>query len=616
MSATPAASLTTTTPPPERALEYASPQTPAPHSDWSPLRNKVFLALWLASAVSYIGFEIRNYAAPLLMKDFGAGDDMAGLTQMASTLPSCILALIAGALADILDRRILLIVTHIWMLIVAGTLGLLTLSHHMTPGLLLAFLMLIGSGFAMMNPVFLAVLPELVQPSELRSALALNSVSLNIARVMGPAIGGVIVASIGGGVPGKGAAFLATAISLGGVVIVVWLWKPAVRQKPRNPESVSGAVRTGLRYAWFSPRLRAVLVRVLLFITCAAVLPGFLGSLIGKILVREGGAHVKLGDTAAAIMMVSLGVGAICGVYFMQPFQRKLGVERSVTLCTITYGLAMLGVAFAPFLFIACAAMAVAGFNWVIIPTNFNIATQLAVPGWVKGRAMSMYSAVLYGSFALGGIIFGKIARHVGPRMALAYAGMSVLAGTVFIIWFRLVPKGKEDFTPSKHWPEPIVAAEPEREEGPVMVTVEYRVDPERATEFSNVMHKLRLQRLRGGAHHWGVYNAAATPGRFIETFIVRSWVDHLRQHDRMTKADAMIEEQARSYHLDSEPPLVSHWLHAPAPLNGGAAEKVCWLQRADEWMQSMPATKRLRDRIVDAWALHEERLRARETRP
>ena len=174
-----------------------APSTSKP-SDWSPLRNPVFRALWIASAVSYVGFEVRNYAAPRLILDFqktfvGVKSSMANLTQTASALPIFLLVLIAGALADVLDRRKLLIVTHLWMMVAAGLLGVLTIAHLMTPWLLLGFLFIIGAGYAMMNPAFLAVLPELVQPGELRSALALNSVSLNVARVLGPAIGGLVI---------------------------------------------------------------------------------------------------------------------------------------------------------------------------------------------------------------------------------------------------------------------------------------------------------------------------------------------------------------------------------------------------------------------------------------
>src|SRR5258706_5079459 len=324
-------------------------------------------------------------------KVFGVSGGMAASTFAASTLPIPFLVLFAGALADIVDRRKLLIATHLWMMVGAGLLGLLTIFHAMNPPVMIGCLLFIGAGFAMANPAFLAVLPELVEPSELRSAMALNSVNMNVARVLGPAIGGLIVVLAGKDNfwVGKGAAFLATALSLSGVVWVLARWKPAERKVVDGRESMWKAVWTGFGYTWSSPRLMAILARVFLFIFFAGILPTFSG-----IICKKNVATLR-GDTGAAIMMVSLGIGAIIGVYFMQRMQRRFGVEVTVTVCTIAYGLAMLAVAETPSLWLGCAAMFVAGFNWVIVPTNFNIATQLAVPAWIKGRAMGMYWLVL-----------------------------------------------------------------------------------------------------------------------------------------------------------------------------------------------------------------------------
>ena len=599
---------------PAPAVLILDAPTPVPaHSDWSPLRNHVFLSLWLAAAVSFVGFEIRNYAAPLLMLDFkkhlGISSSMAAYTQTASFLPIFLLVLLAGALADVLDRRKLLIVMHIWITLVAGALGLLTMAHLMTPWLLLGFLFLIGVGFAVNNPVYLAVLPELVERKEVRSALALNGVSLNIARVLGPALGGAIIYLVGKRYDGKGAAFLATAISMIGVILVLWRWKPAVRLKPAHPESVARAIRTGFRYAWFSPRLRAILIRVFLFIFFAGTLFPF-AAIIGR-------DNLKLTDGLVAVMMVCLGIGAIVGVYFMQAIQRGIGIEPSVAICSALYGLAMLGVAAAPSLTTACATMLVAGFNWVIVPTNFNIATQLAVPAWVKGRALSMYVLVLYGSMAAGPAVFGKLSNSIGPRWALAYAAGGVLVGMIAILWFRLTPRQAEDFTPSKHWPKPIVAAEPDAQRGPVMVNIEYQIDPLRGGEFSAVMHELRLERLRDGANHWSLWYDAAVAGRYIETFIVHSWAEHLRLHERTTRDHAAVEARARAFHLPAAPPAINHFIHAHPPAGGQMRSGL------GDWALSLldghPSAQRylvnVAMRLRNAWRVHQARCRRRDGR-
>ena len=409
--------------------------------------HPVFRALWIASAVSYTGFEIRNYAAPLLMGDFqgpfNLSEGMKQYTFAASTLPIPLLVLFAGALADRIDRRKLLIVTHLWMMLAAGALGAITIANLMTPWMLLAFLFAIGAGYAMMNPALLAVLPELVEPRELKSAMALNSVNMNIARVAGPAIGGLIIVAIAGNWPyhiGKGLAFLATALSLVGVVYVLALWKPAPRRTAAPGESVLGSAWKGLHYAFTSPRLLAINARIFLFMVFAGILPTTFAVICKENLDLKG-------ETGAMYMMASFGVGAIIGVYLMQALQRRFGVEKVVLVCTVLYGAAMLGVARMSYVSLGCAAMFVAGFNWVIVPTNFNIATQLAVPLWIKGRAMGVYVLVLWGSMALGSLIFGRLATVIakhgydGQRWSLFTAGVGVIVGSAAIIWLRLAPK-------------------------------------------------------------------------------------------------------------------------------------------------------------------------------
>jgi MFS family permease len=429
---------------------------PSAVSDWSPLHNPVFRALWIASAISYSGYELRNYAAPLLMLDFsktfGLSEGWSSYTLTASTLPIPLLVLFAGALADRVDRRKLLIATHIWMMLAAGALGALTIAHMMTPWRMLGFLFAIGAGYAMMNPALLAVLPELVEPRELKSALALNSVNMNIARVLGPAIGGLIIVEIFGKdnvYVGKGCAFLVTALSLVGVVYVLARWKPEPRKAAPQTESMLGAVWKGVHYTFSSPRLLAIMARIFLFMVFAGILQTFCASICKQDATLNG-------ETGAFEMMVFFGVGAIIGVYRMQDLQRRFGAEKIVTICTIVYGAAMLVVAVMPNVYVGCGAMFVAGFNWVIVPTNFNIATQLAAPAWIKGRAMGVYVLVLWGSIALGSWIFGALASIIGRsqlgdpslidhsfglRRALFYAGIGVIVGSVAVIWLRLAPK-------------------------------------------------------------------------------------------------------------------------------------------------------------------------------
>ena len=364
----------------------AAPAPPAagpsrPVSDWSPLLHPTFRALWLASAVSYTGFETRNYAAPLLMGNFcdlyklPAG--MVSYTQTASLLPILLFVLFAGALADRVDRRKLLIVTHLWMMLAAGVLGVLTICHFMNAWPLLIFLFAIGAGYAMMSPVLLAVLPELVEPRELKSAMALNSVNMNIARVAGPLIGGLIIYLIANKENfylGKGCAFLATALSLVGVVYVMAKWKPAARKTAAPSETMLAAVWIGVSYTFSSPRLLAIMARIFLFMVCAGILPYYCAR------ICQQNADALWGETGASIMMAFFGGGAILGVYLMQPLQRKFGVEPDrFDLRTVLYGLPRQCWAYAwmPKAGDRLRAMRHhAGFNWVIVPTTPSISPR------------------------------------------------------------------------------------------------------------------------------------------------------------------------------------------------------------------------------------------------
>jgi predicted MFS family arabinose efflux permease len=437
------------------------------------------------------------------------------------------------------------------MMIAAVLLGALTMTHHMPPRLMLGFLFLIGAGYAMMNPTLLAVLPELVSPAEIRSALALNGLNMNIARVMGPLVGGLIVVLVGSNhfYAGKGLAFMATGISLLGVVWVVYRWNPPPRKRPEHPETVLGAIGTGLRYTALTPPLLAILARIFIFIVCAGIAP----TLAGIMCKKEPRLH---GDFGAMIWMISFGLGAIIGVYQMQKLQRRFGIEEVVAICTIGFGLAALGVAYTPWLWLGCFAMAAAGFSWVIVPTNFNISTQLAVPAWIKGRAMGMYVLVLWGAFAVGSAFFASMNKAYGPRGALARAGIGVLLGAIPILWLRLVPKHKQDFAPAKPGPLP----QPESiadSSAPLRVTVSYRIPADRQHDFHRHMRHLRTQRLRNGARRWRLRSIDGN--QFAESFIFPSWPARVRHAERTTRHDFELQQTIRALHDAPDAPAITY---------------------------------------------------------
>lgn len=562
-------------------------------SAWSPLLIPLFRALWIATVISNIGTWAQEAGGPWLMHILTKNNVMLGLLAAAANLPICLLSLPAGALADVLDRRRLLIFTQLWMLSASGMLGILTLLGWASPAMLLAFTFLLGIGTALSGPAFQAIVPELVPPADMRLAVGLNSVALNVARAIGPALGMLVVAladwgarSAGpqGEARGPGASFVLNALSFVGVAWVLYRWNRPHSESHIHKEDLLGAVRTGFRYTRYSPAMQAVLVRVALFITCAVVMWSQLPS------IAQDQLHIQ--KVGYGILMGCLGAGAVAGVFLMPELERRLNVDGMVTACTAMFALGLLLLSQVRWAWLADLLMLFIGLNWVIIPTNFNIATQRSVPGWVKGRALSMYMTTLFGTWALGSAAWGWVAHRTSISTAMFSASLLMLAGLALVRRFPLTLNAGHDLSPAKRGP---AAAAPDvgGHRGAVQVVIEYVVAPDRVGEFAAVMRNLRLQRLRNGASQWRLDRAAAGDGQFIEKFDFESWNEHVRHHGRMTKEDASLESAVYSFHIGNSPPAV----HC-VPL-AGPPEPVPWhLKRADFGM-----------RIIEEYALWHRRL-------
>jgi len=570
-----------------KVLDYKGPAPPvaaavaATGSAWSPLRHRLFFWMWLATTVSYVGAEALSTGRQWLMRLLTADPAMVARTVSAATLPLALLAIIAGVLADVLDRRRLLIVTQIWMCVASVLLGVMYYLHWITPGVLLAMTFLFGIGWALSGPAFQAIIPELVPPGEMALAIGLNSVALNVARAVGPVLGmGIMALGRKYEAFGPGADFIIGGLAYIGVAWALYLWQRPPQVSKTRREQLWEGVRTGVRYTVHSPALRAILVRVLVFIFCASALWG--------LIVPLGKDQLHQREMGIGILAMFAGVGAIVGVFLMPWLQRELEVDGMVNLSTAVFGLCMLGVGMSRYYWLDCALLFFLGVSWVIVPTNFNIATQKSCPMWVKGRAIAMYWTVLWGSMSIGMSFWGLVARWTTIPGAFFIAGVGLMAGLLLVKKYPLTLAAGTDFRPagkSGSWPQ--AAADLAEDGGPVMVTVEYQIDPARTAEFSQVMHELRLQRLRDGAYHWGLFGQArgaeGDGGRWVEQFIVRSWVDYLRTHERMTRSDAALEERALSFHRGDAPPAVKHWVHAPDPRRErGSTRGSTWASRVD----------------------------------
>jgi MFS family permease len=521
----------------------------------------VFRTLWIATIASNVGTWMHDTAATWLMTSLTTSTLMVALMQTATSLPTLFLALPAGALADVVDRRKLLLVTQGWMLVAAALLGGLTVGGATTPWLLLSLTFVLGLGTALNTPAWQATTPDLVPREELAPAVSLNGVATNIARAVGPALGGALVAAVG-----SGGVFLLNATSFLGVVFVIRRWKTAERSSVLPAERVAGAMRAGVRYARHSPAVRAVLVRTSAFILSASAV----WALLPLVARRELG----LGAIGYGALLGSIGIGAILGVVVLPPVRRRLSTDQLVTAGSAVYAASTAVVAFVPHMWAACAALFVLGIAWIAVMPAFNVATQRAAPDWVRARMLALYVLVFQGGMALGGFVWGLVATHAGLRVALGTAAGVLVAGLVTALRWRLADGEDVDLTPSGHWRDPVVHGELHPDAGPVLVTVDYHVRTEDADAFVRDMREMGILRRRDGAINWGIFRDTADPRRFVETFMAESWGEHLRQHARATVADREVQDRVRAYQIGGEKPAVSHLIYAPVPAGSDPVEK------------------------------------------
>lgn len=521
-------------------------------SAWSPLKESIFRSLWLASIFSNIGTWVQNTATAWLMTSISPSAVMVSLVQTATSLPVFLLALPAGALADILDRRRLILVTQMWMLVAAALLGVLDTVGIVTPWALLLLTLALGLGSALNAPAWQSIVPELVPKQEVPDAVALNSAGFNLARAVGPALGGLIVGWLG-----AAAAFYFNAATYVAVVYVLYTWKRTATESTLPTERMIGAIRSGLRYVRHAPAMRAVLTRVTLFMTAGCSIMSLL-----PVVAKEMG----LGATGYGILLASFGFGAVAGAGVLPAIRKRLSPHLLVVSGNISLALSLVLLAWSGDFAVLCGALVLGGAAWLCLISTFNSSIQALVPSWVRGRALAVYMLVLFGGMAGGSVIWGAVAEIADTTSALLMSGAGVLAGMLATYRLRF-PKGEPlDFTPSLHWASPMPEPGPGLDEGPVLVTVEYRIDPARETEFRLAARRLKRGRLRSGARRWSLYSDMADPGRFIESFLVETWLEHLRQHERVTVNDRGIEEEVRAFHEGSDPPKVNHFLARPLP--------------------------------------------------
>ena len=533
---------------PLRAMPPDHPHAPtappvAPSSPLAPFKLPVFRMLWITWLVANICMWMNDVAAAWLMTSLTAAPIWVALVQTAATLPVFLLGLPSGALADILDRKRYFLVTQLWVAAVALLLSAVVFLGGINPPLLLALTFANGIGLAMRWPVFSAIVPELVPRAQLPAALALNGVSMNASRIIGPLVAGALIASAG-----SAWVFLLNAVLSVVAAVVITRWQRTHKPHPLGRERLAGAMRVGLQFVAQSSHLKGVLLRISLFFFHATALAALL-----PLLAR--GLHG--GDAGTfTLLLASMGAGAIAAALFMPRLRQRWPRDGLVLRGVALQSAAMAVMAVAPDIWIAVPAMVAAGMAWITTANSLSVSAQLGLPDWVRARGMSMYQMAIMGASAAGAALWGQVATLSTVQASVLAAAVTGLLSMLVVN--RLMPDRftEEDLTPSRQLQTPQAEAPPAT--GHILITVEYRIDPARADAFRAVMQDTRRSRLRHGALSWELLRDLGEPGRYVEQIIDASWTDHLRRFDRMTAADIALRDRRLAFHLGEAPPVVA----------------------------------------------------------
>jgi len=525
----------------------ADGRSPAPGSAWAPFRHRAFAAMWNAQFISNIGSWMQTVAAQWLMLSLTSSAAYIALVQTAASLPVVLFAVAAGAIGDLVDRRKFLLLAQGFMLVAAVALGVLALAGLVTPWLLLALIFAVGTGQALTSPTWQTLQPELVPPAERVQAISLGSVNQNLARAVGPAIGGVLLAATS-----AGTVFLVNAATFVAVIAVIAWWRGTRPAQVLPREHVGEAIRAGARYVTASPALRVVLLRAALFV--------FFASSIWALLPLTAQSQLHLGSGGYGLLLGCVGLGAVAGAALLPRLRARATPGSLLTVSSLGLAGVALVLGYVHIAAVVAAALAVGGLGWILALSTLNSLYQLTLPQWVKARGMSFYLIVFQGGNAVGSAVLGITAERVGlsPTLLVAAAGLAL--GPLAGLRYRFQPIPPQDLLPAGDWPAPHLA-EGDPPAGPVMVSVEYWPADGLEDDLLTELEDARFSRRRTGASAWRVWQDAADPSRIIEQFVVASWAEHLRQHDRVTGRDQERLNQIRALTDPSHPTTVTHWV-------------------------------------------------------
>jgi MFS family permease len=515
-----------------------------PVSAISPFRFPTFRAVWLASTISNLGGLIQSVGASWMMTSIAESAHMVALVQTSVTLPIMLLSLFAGAMADNLDRRKVMLGAQVFMLIVSIGLAACAWTEVITPWLLLLFTFLIGCGAAFNGPAWQASVGDMVPRPQLPGAVALNSMGFNIARSVGPAIGGAIVAAAG-----VATAFAVNALSYIALITVLARWRPPPNPQLLPRETLGIAVSAGIRYVSMSPAIRRVLIRSVVFGMGASSIMALM-PLVAKILIAGG-------PLTFGLLLGAFGVGAVMGAIGNARLRLVLSTEGIVRVACIGFAVAAAVAGLSAYLLVTMAALLIAGAAWVLTLSTFNVTVQLSAPRWVVARALSLYQVAVFGGMAAGSWLWGIISTSEGVTVALLAAAFVMLICAAFGLSIPLAQTAELNLDPLRLWKEPVTAVPVEPRTGPVVITIEYSIREEDVLEFLAAMSERRRIRKRDGAINWMLLRDLADPHLWIERYSTPTWLEYIRHNSRMTQDDANVPERLHQLHQGPGLPTV-----------------------------------------------------------
>ena len=532
---------------------------------WTPFVHAVFRAIWIAGLVSNVGTWMQNVAGVWLVTALTASATLVALMQTATSLPAFLLSMPGGVLADLVDRRRLLLFTQGFMAVVAMALGVLTLAGGISAYGVLGFTFLLGMGAALNLPIWQSIVTELVPRPAVSSAITLNGVSNNIARAIGPAIGGVIIAYYS-----AGWVFVLNGFSFLGTWAVVYFWKRQPLATSGPAENFIGALRAGLRYVQYSPAIYGVLVRTFAFSFGASAMWA-LTSVVVK--------HLNLSAGHYGATLSWLGAGAVTGAVLMGRAGSRLNFNQRVLLGVLAFAGTNLALALISNIYVLYAVMFVSGIAWLLVMTSFSTTVQLSVPKWVQARVISVYMLVFQAGLSIGSLVWGVLADHLSLQTSLLTAAGWMLASTLLALPFPMRSAEGLNLDPADDRPRTTGEGSIDLDDGPVLVMIEYQVAPADWAVFHLAAEQLTRLRLRDGALRAGVFADVAVPTRISEFFYVATWGEHQRQHHRFTREDQLVEARVRRFHRGTEEPRITHFLAFPNTSNVEVATPIPTLE-------------------------------------